>query len=174
MKFRLILFIFFISSILLVVIAVERKSQTIYHEQIKETKLSTIQSLSAKTYRRVRKTYVPERSFSLARQEIKKVLVEEPIHFELNNSSSLVTSTLIKIVKIVNHVKEDVVLSILAHTDAEGTAKHNLYLSQQRADRLKEYFLNRTNLPLVVAIGYGESFSLENRLIEINLKRIKQ
>ena len=174
MKFGLILFIFFISSSLLIFITVERNAHTIYAVQLKKIKISQLQPLSAKTYRRTKKNYVPERSFSLAKEEIERILLKEPIHFELNNSSSLVKSTLIKIAKIVNHVKEDVVLSIFAHTDAEGTAKHNLYLSQKRADKLKEYFLSKTNLPLIVAIGYGETFSLEHRLIEINLKRIKQ
>jgi outer membrane protein OmpA-like peptidoglycan-associated protein len=136
--------------------------------------MSKIQSSSAKTYKRGRKDYIPRRSFSLGKQEIAKILLKEPIHFEVNNSSILEKSTLIKIVKIINHVREDVVLSILAHTDANGTAQHNLYLSQKRADKLKEYFRERTNLPLVVAIGYGEIFGFKSRGIEINLKRIKQ
>ena len=33
--------------------------------------------------------------------------------------------------------------------------------------------MNKTNLPFIVAIGYGEVFALKNKLIEINLKRIK-
>jgi outer membrane protein OmpA-like peptidoglycan-associated protein len=174
MKVTLILFTFLISSLLLIFIVIEKNAQRIYAEKSEIIRLGKIQTLSAKTYRRTRKFYVPERSFSLAKREIKKILVKDPIQFEVNNSSFLVKSPLIKIVNIVNYVKEDVVLSISAHTDAEGTAKHNLSLSQKRADRLKEYFLDKTNLPLIVAIGYGEAFSLENRRIEINLKRIKQ
>ena len=173
MKITIIFFAFFISSLLLIFITVERNSDAIYSEQIEKIKISKIQILSAKLYKRTKKSYVPERSYSLATKEIQRILLKDPIHFELNNSSSLVTSSLIKIVKVVNHIKENVVLSISAHTDAEGTAKHNLYLSQKRADKLKEYFLDKINLPLIVAIGYGEAFSLEHRLIEINLKRIK-
>jgi outer membrane protein OmpA-like peptidoglycan-associated protein len=158
----------------LIFITIKKNAQSIYFEQSEIIRLSKIQSLSEKAYKRTRKVYVPERSFSLSRQEIGKLLAKEPIDFKVNDSSSLDSLTLIKIVKIVNHVKDDVVLSILAHTDAEGTAKHNLSLSQKRADRLKEYFLDKTNLPLIVAIGYGEAFSFKNRRIEINLKRIKQ
>jgi outer membrane protein OmpA-like peptidoglycan-associated protein len=173
MKLGLILFIFIIASILLVVVTIEQNSNIIYAQQIKKIKVSKIQALSEKAYLRTRKVYVPERSLFLARQAINNILFKDPIRFEVNDSSYLKKSTLIKIVKIINHVHEDVVLSILAHTDAVGTAKHNLYLSQKRADRLKEYFISKINLPLVVAIGYGKEFSLKNRLIEINLKRIK-
>ena len=174
MKLGLILFTFFISSLLLIFISIEQNANRIDMEQMEKIRISNLQLLSKKSHRRTRKVYVPERSFSLARQEIANLLLKEPIHFEVNNSSFLGKATLIKIVKIINHVKEDVVLTVLAHTDVEGTAKHNLHLSQKRADKLKEYFINKINLPLIVAIGYGEAFSLKTRLIEINLKRIKQ
>ena len=174
MKLALIFFIFFISSIGLIFVTVEEKSHIIYDKQMKKLKESTIQTVSAKTYKRAKKLYIPQRSFALGRQEIEKVLLKEPIHFELNDSSLLLKSTLIKIAQITNHIKEKVALSIAVHTDIQGTAKDNLYLSQQRADRLKEYFIKKTDLPLIVAIGYGEAFSLKEKLIKINLKRIKQ
>lgn len=174
MRLGLLVFLFFIFSLFLIFISIEQNRQHIYAEQIKELHQNEIQISSSKAYIRTRKFYVPEYSFALAEHEIQKVLLSTPITFKVNESSFLMKSTLIKIVKIVNNVKEDVVLSILAHTDATGTAQHNLQLSQKRADKLKEYFINRTNLPLVVAIGYGEAFLLKNRLIEINLKRIKK
>jgi outer membrane protein OmpA-like peptidoglycan-associated protein len=167
------IFTFFISSVLLLFIAVEKKSYEIYTKQNKKMRISKIQIFSKKAYSKTRKFYIPEHSLSFARKKIENILLKEPISFEVNDSSILGKSTLIKVVKIINKVKEDVVLSISAHTDVKGIAKHNLYLSQKRADRLKEYFLKKTNLPLIVAIGYGEAFSLENRLIEINLRRIK-
>jgi outer membrane protein OmpA-like peptidoglycan-associated protein len=157
-----------------VFISIEQNSHGIHAKQIKKLQQNKIQISSMKAYSRTRKTYVPEHSFALAEHDIKKILLKDPIYFEVNHSSFLVKSTLIKIVKIVNAVKENVVLSILAHTNASGTAQDNLQLSQKMADKLKEYFLKRTNLPLVVAIGYGEVFSLKKRLIEINLKRIKE
>ena len=174
MKLRLIFFTFFISSFLLILITIERNAYGIHNAKMEKIRIGKIQHLSKKTYKRTRKIYVPERSFSLASQEIKNLLLKEPISFEVNDSSFLGRATLIKIVKIINHIKEDVVLSILAHTDAEGTAKHNLHLSQKRADKLKEYFVNKINLPFIAAIGYGEVFALKSRLIDIKLKRIKE
>ena len=173
MKIGALLFTFFISSILLVFITIERNAYQIYDKQMREIKMSKIQMLSVKTYTRTRKDYVPRRSLSLARKEIADILLKEPIQFEVNDSSFLGKGTLLKISKIINNLKEEVVLSILAHTDTVGTAKHNLYLSQKRADNLKKYFMNRTKLSFIVSIGYGEVFSLKTRLIELHLKRIK-
>jgi len=173
-KLNVIYFLFFIFSLLLIFITIDQNAYRIHSEQMEKIRISQLQLLSEKSYKRTRKNYVPERSYVLASQEINKLLLAEPIHFEINDSSFLGKATLIKIVKIINHVKDDVVLKILAHTDTEGTAKHNLDLSQKRADKLKAYFATRTNLPLIIAIGYGEVFALKNRLIEIKLKRIKQ
>jgi outer membrane protein OmpA-like peptidoglycan-associated protein len=174
MKFWLLLFFFFLFSCFLVFVTLHQKTEEIHNKYIKKVALTKVQMVSAKGYLKAKKLYVPKRSFILATREIKKILLKDPFLFELNDSSFLVKTTLLKITKVVNHVKEDVVLSILAHTDVTGTAKHNLRLSQKRADRLKAYFVGKTNLPLVVAIGYGEIFSLDQSLIEINLKRITQ
>jgi len=174
MRLRTIYFLFFIFSILLIFITIDQNAYRIHSEQMEKLRISKLQLFFKKSYKRTRKSYVPKRSCTLASQEIEKILLKEPIYFEVNDSSFLGKPTLIKIVKIINHVKEKVVLKILAHTDTEGTAKHNLDLSQKRADKLKEYFSNRTNLPFIVAIGYGEVFALKNRLIEIKLKRIKE
>ena len=174
MKINRVYSLFFIFSVLLILVAINQNAYRIHSEQMEKVRIAKLQLLSKKSYQRTRKSYVPDRSSLLATQEINRLLLEEPIHFEVNNSTYIGKSTLIKIVKIINHVKDDVVLKILAHTDREGSAKHNLELSQKRADTLKEYFESRTHLPLIVAIGYGEAFALKNRLIEINLKRIKQ
>jgi outer membrane protein OmpA-like peptidoglycan-associated protein len=173
MKFELILFYFFSFSLLLVFLAINQNIHSIYNGQITIGAMSKIQISSDKGYIRTKKVYVPERSFILAKQEIENILFKTPINFELNESALLVKSTLIKIVKILNRIKDDVALSILVHTDATGTIQHNLSLSQKRADRLKEYFIKQTNLTLVVAIGYGEVFLRKNKFIEFNLKRIK-
>ena len=174
MKLVSILFLFFSSSLFLIFITIEQnadKIETKYNERLEVIRL---QKICLKPYLRTKKKYVPKRSYLLAKREIQNVLLNSPITFKANDSSLLMNTTLIQIVEILNHLKESVVLSISAHTDAEGSKKHNLLLSQQRADRLKKFFEQRVNLPYIVAIGYGESFSLEHRLIEINLKRIKQ
>lgn len=173
MRLSLAVFLFFIFSLLIVFITIEHNASNIEHKYLEKIQLSKLQKISMKQYTRTRKSYVPNRSYLLAVREIDKVLLDSPIAFKVNGSSPVMKSTLIKIVNIINHIKEDVVLSISSHTDATGSAQHNLLLSQKRADSLKSYFRKRVNLPLVVAIGYGEAFSLEKRLIEINLKRIK-
>ena len=167
-------FLFFISSLLLVLITIEQNISSIESKYSEKLQVNKIQRVSAKQYRRTKKRYVPIRSYALAKQKVRNVLLKNPITFNVNDSSPVMKSTLIEIVEIINHLKEDVVLSIVAHTDTVGSAKHNLLLSQKRADSLKSYFRKRVNIPLVVAIGYGEAFSLDHRLIEINSKRIKQ
>jgi len=174
MKLNIIYSLFFIFSLLLIFMTVDQNAYRLHSEKMEKLRISKLQLVSKKSYKRTRKSYVPERSSSLASQEIKKLLLKEPISFELNNSEFSGKSTLTKIVKIINHVKENAVLEILTHTDSKGTAKHNLEVSQKRADKLKAYFTTRTNLPLIVAIGYGEVLALKNRALEINLKRIKQ
>ena len=174
MRLNIIYGLFFISSLLLIFITVDQNAYRLHSEKMEKLRLSRLQLVSQKTYKRTRKRYVPMRSCALANQEIEKLLVKAPISFERNRSEFFGKSTLIKIVKIINHVKERVALTILAHTDTQGSAKENLILSQQRADRLKLYFETRTHLPLIVAIGYGEVFALKDRVIEINLKRIKE
>jgi outer membrane protein OmpA-like peptidoglycan-associated protein len=174
MKLNIVYGLFFVFSLLLIFITVDQNAYRIHSEKMEKLRLSKLQLLSQKSYKRTRKTYVPERSCVLANQEIKKLLLKEPIDFDPNKSELFGKPTLIKIVKIINHLKERVVLEILAHTDTKGSAKQNLELSQKRADRLKEYFQKRTNLPFIVAIGYGEVFALKDRTFEINLKRIKE
>jgi len=174
MKINIVYFFFFLFSLLLILIAIDQNAYRIHSECIEKVRVAKLQLLSKKSYKRTRKSYVPERSYRLATQEINKLLLSEPIPFELNSSTHIGKSTLIKIVKIINHLKEDVVLKILAHTNREGSAKYNLELSQKRADRLKEYFEKRIHLPLIVAIGYGEALGFKDSVVEINLKRIKE
>jgi len=174
MKINTIYFLFFTLSLLLVMITINQNAHRIHSEQMEALRISQLQLSSKKSYKRTRKSYIPKRSSSLATQTINKILLKQPITFKTDSSLFLDKSTLIKIVKIINHIKEEVVLKISAHTDSNGSAKHNLELSQERADKLKEYFKKRTNLPLIVAIGYGEMFTLKGRLVEINLKRIRE
>ena len=135
-------------------------------------------------------------SAKLAQIKIDGFLKEQPITF-LSNSASLESNvsnilevntlkqTLTKVLAVVNRVNDEIVLSIETHTDDTGTKKHNLELSQERADRLKAYFLKRTELPHIMAIGYGESLPLKreknnkdsntsDRRVEIILKRIQE
>ncbi|CAA6817845.1 MAG: Unknown protein [uncultured Sulfurovum sp.] len=174
MKFGQVLFLFFFSAILLIFLAIQQNAQPIYNHSVEKERLRNIQTTYVKTYYRSKKNYISKQSLHLAQMKINNILGQKPINFETNGVRLLANSTLIEIVKIVNRVKEDVILSITAHTGIVGSKKDNLKLSQKRADRLKEYFLKRTHLPLIVAIGYGEAFSLKDKKIEVNLKRIKR
>ena len=172
MKIKIIYFLFFTLSLLLILTVINQNAERIYDEEMEALRVSKLQLTTQKSYKRTRKSYVPERSSTLASQTIDTLLEKNPIAFKVNSSLFLDKSTLIKIVKIINHVKEEIVLKISAHTDTKGSSKHNLELSQKRADMLKEYFKRRTHLPLIVAIGYGEVFAFKNRVIEITLQRI--
>ena len=168
MNVRVISFFYFLISILFIAFALFMNVESLYEEELEKNRLLNIQKVCIKKYLRQRKTYVPKRSMSLAQKEINRLLEQEPIIFTSN-----MNKVLIKIVTILNNMKEKVVLNITTHTDNEGTAAYNLELSQKRADNLKIYFRKRTTLPLIVAIGYGKAFSLKKMFIEIHLQRIK-
>ncbi|CAA6802839.1 MAG: Unknown protein [uncultured Sulfurovum sp.] len=174
MKVGQILFLFFFFAVLLIYMTIQQNAEDIYGEYLEKERVNNLQSSYAKTYYRQRTDYIPLRSFSLVQKEIDNILIKTPIIFENNSSVTLENSILVKIVKIINRVKEDVVLSINTHSNTKGSAIDNLNLSQKRADNLKAYFLKRTNLPFIVAIGYGDKLSLKKRAVEVNLKRIKE
>ncbi len=144
-----------------------------------------------KNYKKRRKEFVPTRVLALAQEEIDATLdtkfylfsnnsinLEENISGRVNINSTKVT--LIKLVKILNHLEEDAILIIKTYSDQNGSKAYNLELSQKRADVLKKYFIERTYLPLIIAIGYGKTLvskkdnkTKKYRQVEINLKRIK-
>ncbi len=172
MKFRMALFLFFIASFSLIFFTIEQNIESIYDSQFSKGE-AIVYAQSTKSYIRRRKGYIPQRSFILAVQEIKRILKKGSILSEFNENFTLNRVPLIQLVEVVNHMQEEAILTIFTYTDTQDSSQKNLALSQKIADRLKEYFLERTTLPLVVAIGYGEAFSLKKSLIEINLKRIK-
>ena len=188
MKLNQLIFLFFASSTALVFFALQNGAKTLNDERLELIRLSKIQKVCMKNYPRKRKIYIPKRSFTLAQKEIDRILKEEPLIFTSNsflfdvNSTVPMKKTLIKVLAIVNNVKDDIVLSIETHTDDKGSKQHNLELSQKRADALKNYFIERVDIPLIIAIGYGEelpvidknSSEIDNRRVEINLKRIQQ
>jgi len=174
MKLRILWFLFFIFSILLIMVTLKKNVQSLYDEYRESIRIAKIQKFSNKRYPRLRKTSTAERSFVLANLEIQNILQKESITFKANTISSLVKPQLIKIVNILNHIKEDVALSIAVYTKAKGSGGETLKLSQKQADVLKAYFIQRTTLPLIVAIGYGETLSDKHKGVVLNLKRIKQ
>jgi outer membrane protein OmpA-like peptidoglycan-associated protein len=175
MNVKTLLFLFFISATLLIYMALDNV-QELHKAYLEQVRLSKIQTLCLKPYPRTRKEYVPQRSIFLAKREIEKKISDELIDFQERELPSSVKSKLIKIVNILNHLKEDVALSIEVHTDINGSKQENLQKSQEKADVLKQYFSQKIKLPLVVAVGYGDmlsSSSTKNKKIVLDLKRIK-
>ena len=189
MKVYHLYILFFILSTLLIVVALIQfeKIDIFVHDMVQVKK---IQKVCRKKYLRKRKIIIRKRSLTQAEKEIAKLLIDTPIDFNLNSSSLEINSSnetlvnprkviLTKILKIINHLEEDAILSIETHTDTQGSHEHNLKLSQERANRLKEYFREKCSLPLIVAIGYGEEIPLaqeanrSSRRVEIDLKRIQ-
>ena len=172
MKLNFIIFLFILSSLALLYSALEGNASVLYAEYLKKNEEKKELLMSSKSYKKTRKEYTPTRSVSLANRAVQRILLQTPIEFESNSSSLVFNVKLARIAKIINHLNEQSVLSITAHTDDIGSMQDNLLLSQKRADNIKKYFLNKINLPLVVAIGYGEALSLKKESIKINLKRI--
>lgn len=173
MRLSFIIYIFILSSLALICISVERNASLLYAEHLQKIERQKALLVSGKSYKKTRKEYVPFRTVNLAEQSLQELLLQSPIEFKVNSSDLLENLQLPKIVKMLNHLSEEAVLSISAYTDATGSMQENLLLSQQRADSVKKYFENKINLPLLVAIGYGEAFSSKKSLIKIDLKRIK-
>ena len=176
-------------SVLLIVGAlIQFKEIDVFNHNMVQVK--KIQKVCKKRYLRKRKNIIRVSTLTQAQKKIDQLLLNTPIEFSLNSTSLEQNSSdetlvnpqkviLTKVLKIINHLEEDAILSIATHTDAQGSHEHNLKLSQDRANMLKNYFREKCTLPLIVAIGYGEEIPLSkesnrsSRRVEINLKRIK-
>lgn len=172
MRVKTVLFSFFIAAIVLIFFALQN-AKSLHKEHLEKVRLSKIQMFSMKDYKRARKIYTPERSFGLAQMKIKKILEQGIIGLKEKTVSNQVKSRLVEIANILNHVKEDVILSIEVHSKLSGEKYNSLKVSQTQADILKSYFIEKTTLPLIVAIGYGETSALKNGRTALNLKRIQ-
>ncbi len=83
----------------------------------------------------------------------------ENIYFDFNKSSLKEESklSLNKIVKVLND-KQDVKISIFAHTDTKGKATYNQILSEKRAKSTVDYLIaNGVNPERLTYKGYGKS-----------------
>ena len=190
MKARGIFLLFILSSMVLISLYLYIFAKSLYLERLEKERIANIQKVCMKEYPRNRDKSVLQRNVLEADKEIQRLLVKKPIYFEPSsvsidsNNTKLINQnrvTLKNIIDILNNINEDVILSISAHTDKDGSSIKNLKLSQERADVLKDYFLERTKITLITSIGYGEelplakkSKTLTNRRVEINLKRIKK
>jgi len=115
--------------------------------------------------------------------EDNKITIGEKIQFDVNKAtirpeSDGLMAEIIAVIKENPHIKK---IAIEGHTSSEGTDKHNLKLSDQRAKAVMEYFVTKGGLPkeMFTAKGYGESRLIaeetseegreKNRRVEFNI-----
>ncbi len=95
---------------------------------------------------------------------INNTLVVENIYFDLNKFTIKTESTL-SLNKIVNVLNENPTMKILinAHTDAQGSEKLNLTLSNNRALSAKKYLISKgIESNRIISKGFGESRLFSN------------
>ena len=113
---------------------------------------------------------------------INALLKTHPIYFRRNSNELTLSSKKIldKIIDLVNKNTEEIErLRISGHTDASGSAAYNKILSQKRAEKVREYLIQKhINVPVLEAIGYGEEkpvtnnpYAKENRRVEIEIRK---
>ncbi|MBN2802736.1 MAG: OmpA family protein [Deltaproteobacteria bacterium] len=112
----------------------------------------------------------------------KKIEITEKVMFEYNKAdiSDESNELLNDVASVINEHPEIKHLKIEGHTDADGTAKYNKTLSQNRADAVKAYLVNAgVDETKLEAIGYGEEKPIAdnetdegketNRRVEFNI-----
>jgi len=182
MPTKIIILFFILLSILLISVTLLFTAKPIYLEKVEKIRILNIQKVYNKTYFRRRNRYTPQRSIKFAQVEINQILIDNPIEFGKNsyllenNSSRKNYQTLANIGDVINNLKGKAILEIKTYTNTKGSKQFNLKLSQKRADQLKRYMNNCSNIIFVSAIGYGKEIQHkkdEKKYLEINLKRIK-
>jgi outer membrane protein OmpA-like peptidoglycan-associated protein len=166
MRTKTLLFLFLFFSVLLISLSLWLITKPLYLQQVEAQRVANIQTVYRKTYLKKRDTHIPQRSIITAQKVINQLLIQYPILFEenltsLDNNQSSNRQTLSKIITVINNMRERVILKIETHTDKSGSKKHNLKLSQQRADKIKLYIAQRTDIPFISAIGYGKEIPLK-------------
>ncbi len=117
---------------------------------------------------------------------VNSLLAREKIHFEYNKAVIKPESydLLANVVEIINNCPDTIVI-IEGYTDSDGSDKYNQNLSQQRADAVKEYLINKgVAKERLKAIGYGEAKPVasnktkegrsKNRRIEFKFEGVKK
>ena len=114
--------------------------------------------------------------------KIFKLLKKNQIMFKKNSNRVTLKGkrVLDKIYTILDSEQNSAILEIQGHTDARGEDKINQWISQKRAEAVKEYLIKK-GIPAenIEAEGFGESrlllnispYSRRNRRVEIYIKR---
>ncbi len=122
----------------------------------------------------------PVVSVEQSQQKINDILNANPVYFKRNsNEISLESKKILdKIIDIVNQNSIPLSLEVSGHTDASGKASYNKWLSEQRANAVKNYLIkNNINVENINAVGYGEErpvmadpYDKRNRRVTIEIK----
>ncbi len=99
-------------------------------------------------------------------------------HFDTNQSDN--QEILSILLTILESVEEDMALTVVSHSDSNGSRSYNRKRTQKYADILAQYIREHYPASYINAIGYGEEFPLvlernstkSNERIEIFLQRI--
>ncbi|MBU1667888.1 OmpA family protein [bacterium] len=190
MKAKSLFLLFLLSSTLLILLCLFLYATPLNEYRLEMLRLSKIQKVCMKEYIKKRDKHIYIYSLEKAQQEIDRYLQKNPLEFVPNSTSfeennsvptqpNLHKVTLAGITKVLNTLTEKVALSIATHTDKAGSQQENLKLSQARADILKAYMQEKSNVSFISSIGYGEELPLTadingtNRRVELHLKRIQ-
>ena len=194
MKMSRLLLLFILFSVLLIGLCLGVYAKPLHLKRLEAIRISKIQKVCMKEYARKRDYHVPIRSVEKAQLKINHLLVVKPMIFDFDrdklfaennqtNETNLSSNkvALARVIDVLNNIREDVAVNIEVHTDESGSNQHNLKVSQNCADRLKEYVTKRSHIVLVTSVGYGEEFprissdeNLSNKRIEIHLKKVQK
>jgi outer membrane protein OmpA-like peptidoglycan-associated protein len=187
MQSKIILLFFILLSTLLISVTLLFTAKPLYLAKVERERVANLQKVYHKSYFRKRNRHTPKRSIKFGQMEIDSILEETPIIFEKNadslehNQSRENFKTLTKVVNVLNNLKDKFVLQIETHTDKRGSKQGNLKISQKRADSIKGFINQRSNIVFISAIGYGEEIKgkknrkkSHKKYLEIKIKRIKQ
>ena len=181
MRARGIFLLFILSSTLLLLVYLYLFAKPLHLEHLERERIANIQKVCMKSYPRRKNSYVLQRTIMEAEEKVQRLLGKNPIQFDATSIHIKDKVTLKVLIDTINSINESVILTIATHTDQNGSSLTNLKLSQERADMLKEYIRDRSQILLITSIGYGEELPLPkttkkttDRRVEIHLRRIKK
>jgi outer membrane protein OmpA-like peptidoglycan-associated protein len=190
MRSKTLFILFIISSIVFLSISLLLLIKPLHLKKVEIRRVANIQKTYYKNYLKRRDRHTPLRHAKSAQKKIEKLLALHPIYFDLNSSlleyklSKMERNknyvALAQIIEVLNNLNEKIILKIKTHTTKTGSKKHNLKLSQQRADKIKDYIQKRSNIIFISSIGYGKEITLikskkklKQEPLTLHLQRIK-
>jgi len=169
MRAKTLILIFILLSILLLTLSIFFTAQPLYQKKLEKRRIENIQKVYYKEYYKRRDFHIPKRSLLLAQKEINQLIK--------NHKPEEKQQLLIQTISILNNIKEKFVLKIEVHTAKKGSKRELLKYSKIEAKELKNFIQNRTEIPFISSIGYGNRLikkSQSSQHIKFILQRIKE